>query len=392
MSIKLASQLLDFYDDTSHVIARRLPADMHELKIASQDEVDALPDSAFGLVFKSASGAVLRRFPVHTEDDRKLSEAYVTQGLSIGTVHPKVAQMVTAKIAACRAGDALNEVAYLDPDQIAKEAAPIEDRFYGLSIGEQNHYPLHDETLVNRAIERFPFTTDGMEPVYKHAYANNIVKRASQLSVEVPNDSQIHRYTGQGLNASALKVAIDQRKAAAACHTQVLDELLASAGLVEDRGAAETDGSFLFRQKLSERVQPAPVTEVVALLEQFDKLAGIGHYEYNRGLLDPYAAVYKRAGVDAGQLVDGIDLSKVTPDQLRPLFDQYFIDEFAKNPAETYQALPDPMKEIIKGLVNGEPATCNPEAQRDAGPAPAGDPMVQLNPAYSNGQSSGLMN
>lgn len=394
MAIKLASQILDFHDDTGCVIARALPPELHQLKVAGQDELDALPDSSFGLVFKSASG-LQRRFPVHDEDSRKLSEAYVMAGLKAGSLHPEVGRLVLAKIAAARAGDALDEVAYVDPEKVAAAPAAFEDRFYGLTLGGASHYPLHDETLVSRAIERFPFTTDGMAPEHKFAYARNIEKRAGQLGVEIPNNSPINRYTGTELNPNALKLAIDQRKEAAAgrsgVHGQALDELLAAAGVVEDRGSMESDASFDLRQKLAKVATKVDVAQVVAMLSQFDKFAGITEYDYNRGMLDPYAACYKRAAAGAPSTAsDGTDLSKIGPEKLQALFDQYFVDEFQQNPVATYEALPDPMKKILQGLVDGKTETASALPQGTTAAA-SGDPMAALDPRYSNGQNAGLM-
>ena len=309
--IKVASLVLDIYDDERCEIARDLPSDYHQIKVADHDEIAALPDRCFALVMKTASGELRRRFPIHTEDALKLSEAYFER--TKDQLPREAVIMAMAKFAAAKDGAAYNDVAYVDLTKIAeaRPAEPFPERFYGLALGNANHYPLHDEVLVKRAMARFPFTTEGMAPEHQFLYARNIEKRAGQLGVEVPADSRIHLYTNPALNLEALKEAIDQRKHAAAGSTsvEVLDQLAQAAGCRLDQGELEHPDSFALRNAKIAKVWKLEPAQIIATLQQFDKTAGYGAYEYARGMLDPFAACYKRASFAGSNsmLVDGVD-------------------------------------------------------------------------------------
>ena len=99
--IKFASLLLDFHDDAQFKIAHALPADFHSLSINDAEALDALPDHAFALVVKTASG-LRRRFPLHDADHLKLSEAYFAETKHM--LPAEAVQMATAKFAAATAG------------------------------------------------------------------------------------------------------------------------------------------------------------------------------------------------------------------------------------------------------------------------------------------------
>lgn len=382
--IKIASLILDVYDDTSHEIARSLPSEMHELKVAAVDEVADLHDHQFGLVMKTAGGVVRRRFPLHTEDSVKLSRAYFDRVR--GDLPEKVATMADAKILGAENGEAIYEVAYIDLSQVPEKTAGYTDRFYGLTIGSSSRYPLHDEELVKTATARFPETAGSLRPEHRFVYARNIEKRASQLGVEIPSDSPIHNYTNPDFNPDSLALAIDQRKAAAReTSTEVLDQLLLVAGCELKQGSVETEDSFRLRQSKAAEVPRANPGEIVAVLESFDKLAGLSNYEYNRGLLDPFAACYKRSNYDGSMVVDGIDLSRVDPIILNQFLDPVALEEFNKNPMQVYRSLPDPVKSIIRSA--SQNGTGQRGASGDGGVESAhakGNPTDLLNPRFSD--------
>lgn len=402
MNIKLSSLVLDFYDDTDGVIARQLPQELHRVKIASQEEVDALPDTAFALVFKTASGVLRRRFPVDTPDNIKLSEAYLDRVQD--QLPPDAVHMARAKIAAAKEGKAQYEVAYVDTTKTAaRKTASISDRFYGLSVGTANKFPLHTAAHVKMAESRFTWTTATMEPKFKFAYARNIASRAAQLGVDLPATSAVHNYTNTTLNKVALAQAVKQRKQAAfskGLSTEVLDSLLYATGAPIERGGAESQAAY--DQKLADAkiacanhtaVQPE---HVIGMLMQYDKAAGLGPFEYNRGMLDPFASVYKHASFTPGASVDGIDLGSISPEMLQQAgMDDDFIQQFMANPEQVYQSLPDPVKRVIQQAAAGSQAPQPAPQSPDGGVGPLGqaaankgDPMTLLNPAFADGTST----
>lgn len=401
--IKIAARTLDIYDDDACSIARGLPEEYHSLKIAEREEVEALPDRCFGLVMKTANG-VRRRFPLHTEDSLKLSEAYFLQVRD--SLPPEAASVCEDKIAEVKAwfasdpvdreklSHAYNGVAYVDLTSLqpAKRAS-YADFSWGLTINGRNHFPLHDETLVKTAVSRFPFTREGLAPEQAFLYARSIQKRAEALGVDIPDTSAVNLYTSPGLNLSSLAVAIDQRKeasAAAGVDTEVLDQLAFLAGCYQEQGSLEREASHLSRQIKQASIQKLDTERIVGILQTFDKLAGFGRQQYLRGMFDPFAACFKLAAYPStGTLVDGVDLAVVDPQELASRFDDDFVKEFLENPVAVYKSLPDPVKSVIRGLAESSMGQSPSGRQRQDSASTSvgstGDPLYRLDPTYVSG-------
>jgi hypothetical protein len=131
---------------------------------------------------KTAGGVMRRRFPLHDADSMKLSEAYFARIKD--SLPSEVTEVVERKFAQAQAGD-FSDVAYVDIEKVQPKIASFPERCWGLTVNGRDHYPLHDETLVKTAAQRFPITTDNMAPEHKFLYARNIEKRASQLGVDL---------------------------------------------------------------------------------------------------------------------------------------------------------------------------------------------------------------
>ena len=399
--IKVAARIFDVYDDEHGEIARMLPEELHSVKVAERDAVEALPDRCFALVMKTADGAVRRRFPVHDADSLKLSQAYfehTRQGLPESVVDVVVAKFATAEQVLAGEGsrEDYNKVAYVDLSQLSPAATvKYAEKAYGLTLDGRNHFPLHDEGLVKLAIERFPFTIEGLEPEQRFQYARAIEKRASVLGLEVPSDSPVNLYTNDEPNLFSLRRAIEQRKQAVASrgdvHTEVLDQLATAAGCHLVRGDIESAASFTWREAKLAGVRKISEEHIITVLQNFDKLAGFTNYHYLRGLADPFAAVFTKTGAPStGFLVDGVDLSKVDPAQLADRFDDQFVQEFQENPVAVYKSLPDPVRSVIRSMAEsnmGQPSRGRTRQEPPSTVGSAGDPMHRLNPAYVNGSA-----
>ena len=390
--LKVAAKVIDVYDDETGEVAKRLPEEYHSLKVAERSEIETLPDSKFALVMKTADGVLRRRLPVHTADALKLSQAYFN--LVKDCLPEEVAKVAEHKLA--HPEDV--EVAYVDISTMSPrmEKVAFLEQHWGLTIEGKDCFPLHDEVLVKTAVARFPFTVNDLNPEERFLYARNIAKRASALKVEIASDSSINQYTSDTLNLEALKDAIEQRKQAVASTgigTEVLDQLFMAAGCRPEQGAIETDDSFNLRRGKVASIRKLPVENIIAVLQHFDKLANLNSYHYLRGLADPFAACFKKAEFNPGEgiFVDGVDLSKLSPEMLADRFDQSFISSFAENPIQVYKSLPDPIKAILRELAEnasrGVPA--KPETPNNSGnvhtPLYGGDPEERLNPALANG-------
>lgn len=396
--IKIASLVLDLYDDERAELARQLPAELHECKVASRDEVDALQDRDFALVVKTAAG-VRRKFPVHTLDNLKVSHAFFNM---VKDTLPAEAVAVAERKFASRTEllgkkeltndefQVFNKVAYVDLTALKPSLVKVAsaDRAFGLVRDGKDMFPLHDAALVKMAAERFPSTATGLEPIERFAYARAIVKRANALGVELP-DSPLHMYTSNDVNHVSLAAAIEQRKSAAlkvGMDSTVLDQLAEAAGLDKATGDLEDSHSIAYRASKTASTKPMSPDRVIQILSTFDKLAGISTWHYDRGLLDPFAACFKTACGSRSLLVDDVDLSTVSPEAMAQHFDPEFIGEFTENPVQSYQALPNPMKSVIRSLA--KPAGTKKPMQSDySGITAGGNPMDALAVSYSNGRS-----
>lgn len=408
--IKVAALTLDIYDDEKAEIARSLPAELHSVKVAEREEVDALPDRQFGLVMKTAGDAMRRRFPLHTADAVKISRAYFER--TKVCLPTEAATVAEAKIAAAeralaaegeidtRTKDMLAKVAYVDVTALKPQMAKVAfaEQHWGLTINGKNCFPLHDASLVKTALSRFPSTVGDLEPEERFIYARNIAKRAEALSVEVDAKHQVNLYTNDTVNRTALKVAIAARKQAVGTKvsTLVLDQLHEAAGCDLEQGMVERDASFELRKskhaaflKTSGAID---AERIVGVLQAFDKMAGLGQHHYVRGLADPFASCFKKADCSSSAtMVDGVDLSSIAPNMLQDKFDEGFVNDFAQNPVQVYQSLPDPVKAVIRQLaddaMNGVAKDIGAPADA-AVPGAVGDPGQRLAPALSNAPSA----
>lgn len=405
MQPKVASLVLDLYDDEKGAVARSFSDDLHSCKVASFDDIQALTNRDFALVMKTASG-VLRRYPIHDIDNLKISRAYFNHVKA--TLPSEVVKAAEGKFASQERLLALpegsmtaedfsqfNKIAYVDMTTVqptAKKA--FAERAWGLTIDGKNYFPLHDAELVKTAIGRYPFTVASLQPVQKFAYARTIAKRAAALEVQVPDDSQIHLYTSNVVNPHSLRNAIDQRKEAARkadLSTEVLDQLAEAAGLPEAHGDIESQESLNFKAAKLASHRALPADQIITILATFDKTAGIDGQDYLRGLLDPFAACFKSAAFAGSMLIDGVDLSRLDPAKLAEHFDEEFLKEFAQDPIGCYQALPSPIKQAVRdmasnGMGSSPSLSYNPRSDSSS-VGSAGDPLEMLGYVYSNGRA-----
>lgn len=405
MQPKVASLVLDLYDDEKGTVARAFPSELHDCKVASLDDVRDLPNRDFALVMKTASGLV-RKFPVHNLDNLKISQAYFDQAkahLPVEAVQAAEAKFASrGRLLVLAEGELdaedfleFNKVAYVDiTSTLPATKKAFADKAWGLVVDGKNYFPLHDAELVKTAVERFPFTAANLQPVQKFAYARSISKRASALDVVVPDGSSINLYTGNDVNRTALRIALDQRKEAARqvdISTEVLDQLAEAAGLHQEVGSIESLASVNFRAAKLAAQRPLDVDRIITILSTFDKTAGIGAVEYRKGLLDPFAACFKAAGYSGSMMIDGVDLSRIDPAKLAEHFDDEFLREFAENPIGVYQILPPQVKQAVRDMASAGMSSApsqgfNPHPEMSSVTS-AGDPTEQLAYTYSNGRA-----
>ena len=199
--IKVASLVLDCYDDTDGQVARGLPADVHACTVDAPDVIAQLADSQFGLVMKTASGLV-RKFPLHTDDARKLSFAYYTK--TSARLPEEARKMAEARMNN-KVAVGYVDVTKLTPALKSAHKSPTKSASspWGLTLNGKNHFPLHDEDLIKTALARFDQTTAEMAPEHTFMYARNLAARAAELKVAVATDSATRWYTNPTINSAA---------------------------------------------------------------------------------------------------------------------------------------------------------------------------------------------
>lgn len=384
--IKVASLVLDCYDDTDGQVARGLPADVHACTVDAPDVIAQLADSQFGLVMKTASGLV-RKFPLHTEDARKLSFAYYTK--TSARLPEEARKMAEARMNN-KVAVGYVDVTKLTPALKSAHKSPTKSASspWGLTLNGKNHFPLHDEDLIKTALARFDQTTAEMAPEHTFMYARNLAARAAELKVAVASDSATRWYTNPTINSAALGHAIELRKSAAAgrCSTEILDQLLAASGQIAPASELEDpEVTAARRAKVASFDYHLQKPEViVATLQAFDKLAGLGSNQYRRGLPDPFASCFREELKTAQKIIDGVDLDSIDPAMLTQMFAPDFVQEFQGDPVGTYKALPDPMRAAVRGLAQQGMGSSGVGKGEPTPAGTAGDAERLLDPHYSN--------
>ena len=381
--LKLSARIFDIYDDQTGEIASQLGAEYADVKLAGIDEVSELADSQFGLILKTANGLIRRRYPLHDADSLKLSRAYFDKVK--GSLPDEIASVVESKIASFEAGKPDHNFAYVDVAKISDRPAKVafSEKHWGLNVDGRDMFPLHDADLVKTAITRFNGTVETLEPEETFLYARNIAKRAADCNVAVPATSNINLYTNDEVNLLSLKIAIEERHRilkAAGASTEILDQLELAAGCQVTKGEIESQDSYARRTKFASKMAKDEIASdpayIISILQTVDKLAGIGRDTYLRGLLDPFAACFKSDAITkrAAMVVDGIDLSCVTPEALAAKFDPEFCAQFANQPVSSYQGLPTQLQDVVKQMAQDKSHTCGGGT----------DPVQRLDPTYVN--------
>jgi hypothetical protein len=195
-------------------------------------------------------------------------------------------------------------------------------------------YPLDSYVNVKQASVYFDDNYKHMAPVHRREYCVNLVKRASQLGIEV--SPTIQKYgSADYASPGDLEVAFSCRRnnLLDETHGAVLDEL------IEKRAMMEPD-SF------------------AALLREFDEYTGLDSH-YDSAVMDPYFSTYGKTATPkafsvGGEYVTVKDLQKfalTAADQLSTMYPQDMVDEFKKDPESVFNSLPTPQKKAVARLV-----------------------------------------
>lgn len=291
--MNIAGKVFDRQDDNLK-IASIYKDQLKGVRISDSKDLDNLSDDKFALIIKTADRKI-RRMPIHTDDETKLSRCYFDHLKD--EIHPTLRKVAEAGF---EGGN--NEI------EIEKISNPV---MTGISWRK---YPLNTPEHIKTAMERFPYTTQRMEPASKCAYARAIIKEAGVNNISV--GGEVMNYASEEINPVSVKIATNIRRA----H-------------VFDRKDLD----------LLEKVASKPSPERFV---EFDKLAGLTQYVKDKKIPDGYASCHsliKSAEVSDDERIKNIPLEKI-----EQLFDPQFAKEWATDPVTIYKSLPAPTQALIE--------------------------------------------
>jgi hypothetical protein len=227
--------------------------------------------------------------------------------------------------------------------------------------GEQK-YPLDSYIQVKTASEYFDTYANHMSPQMRREFAANLVKRAQDLDIDT---SDLVRKYGAGTFApeEEIKAAFDARRLEVAHNKAALDLL----------GEVEKVARFrMWKEASVETPKSYEPHEVVELLAEFDKVAGLEHH-YDRTIPDPYYSIYgfeKTAKEDAYSEVIGNEmvteadlkrLARIGALGVKTTFGMEFQEEFLKDPVGIFKSMPLAQKKMLMRMAN----STQPGAERN---------------------------
>jgi hypothetical protein len=199
-----------------------------------------------------------------------------------------------------------------------------------------DRYPLDSYAQVKQAADFFSSYGRRLSPEDRHEFCSNLVKRASDLSIELP--AIVRKYGSEKYaSASELEVALDTRRT-------LLSDNREAMGLLD---------------KIAEAAAVMPPSDFCTLLSQFDQSYDLDHH-YDANVMDPYYSTYgfqKTAedekaefSVTIGNLhvhAKDLDGLKGNKKWLTDTFGEDFCEEYCKDPIGIYKSMPVEQKKLI---------------------------------------------
>lgn len=199
-----------------------------------------------------------------------------------------------------------------------------------------DRYPLDTYGQVKQASDYFAEYGRLFTPAESHEFCVNLVKRASELAIELPEI--VEKYGSEKYaSAEELQIGID-------CRKQVVDPMDKEAcALLDD---------------LSTQRAMMPPEDYALVLESFDKTAGIDHLYTKGDVWDPYYSTFGKTAAAKDEdfkdsvgnfFVTGQDLKILVQNQhwLKSTFGDDFAEEYSKDPVGIYKSLPVEQKKLI---------------------------------------------
>ena len=232
--------------------------------------------------------------------------------------------------------------------------ALVEKKASFFALPAKGKYPLDSYAQVKAASSYFAEYYKEFDPEVRHEYASNLVKRASAL--DIPLMDIARKYGSDDFAPEEeIKVAFDARRIEVK-HNQDALSLL---------GEVEKVARFRMWKEAAAGVRSYSAEEVVGILAEFDKVAGLDHH-YDRTILDPYYSIYgfekvaeedeadfsEVIGNETVTAADLLRLSRIAAASVKMTFGADFQEEFLKDPVGIFKSLPLAQKKMMMRLAN----------------------------------------
>lgn len=216
-------------------------------------------------------------------------------------------------------------------------------------------YPLDGYGEVEKAAAYFDQWHKRMDPEMRREFCQNMVKRASVLSITTSELAQ--RYASDHwAPPEQIKIALDARRSI----------LKGSMDPLHGEGTVDTTHAVML-DKLAEQQRLMTPDDFAATLGEFDKMAGIDHL-YDGDIPDPYFSCFAKTAKeneseqspDESIIVGNeylplrklVEFSNLGAKPLEQRFGKDFADEFSKDPKGIFNSLPRDQKLVVMRMAN----------------------------------------
>jgi hypothetical protein len=221
------------------------------------------------------------------------------------------------------------------------------------ALPAEQKYPLDNYAQVKAASSYFDEYSRHMAPPMRREYAANLVKRAAVISVPVSDLAR--KYGADSFAPEAeIKAAFDARR----LEVDGNEEALALLGEVEKVARIR-----MWKEASAETAQAFEPHQVVELLAEFDKVAGLDHH-YDRTIPDPFYSIYgfekvaeepDFSEVVGNEMVTAEDLhrlARVGAASVKTTFGLAFQEKFLANPVGVFKSMPLAQKKMMMRMAN----------------------------------------
>ena len=378
-----STSILDFYDDTDHALMNKLamPESVRcaQMNPLTDEELNSLPDTEFGLIVLTKRASVLRKFPVNDPGNAWLSAQYFSAN------HEKLAfparfiaatfiknacdayGVPSSKLVegyAARADDSdvevntfsegsesswmLRKLAQQELTSSSVTAGQVDaslampNEHFALIVRQGDgsvirKYAMPDASHVKIAAEYFDKYAMQLPPEHRHKFAQSVKNRAEDLNVDV-DGHDLHKWASDEWNRH-VHSHIEHRKELLPRNQDarsILDKLAAAIG----QGATTPE-------------------DAASVLKTVDEATGLNRH-YDSDVADPYRSTMGKSAsgwsvdLDGRTITEG-DLKKAAKSQrLAAYLGAGFCKQFEKNPIEIFESLPAPEKDVVAQVISGE--------------------------------------